>query len=173
MERTAPQWNDLRGGLRLGSTGSFQFGLVCLMALERVFCVVRHSVIGPSRPGDYTLKLFFQPRPERLKITGSGAPFRRRDTAGTRRRGRLRYVAWASGRRVLAASRRQDRYENTLPKAWEQGFGLQFLTASPYAQPGGRDKSGIYRAREAQKSSKRPERMQQRRAMIALAPRTD
>ncbi|HZR17494.1 MAG TPA: hypothetical protein VFE51_09220, partial [Verrucomicrobiae bacterium] len=38
---------------------------------------------------------------------------------------------------------------------------------------GGRDKSGIYRAREAQKSSKRPERMQQRRAMIALAPRTD
>src|SRR5581483_4544960 len=41
------------------------------------------------------------------------------------------------------------------------------------ARSGGRDKSGIYRAREAQKSSKRPERMQQRRAMIALAPRTD
>ena len=38
---------------------------------------------------------------------------------------------------------------------------------------GGRDKSGGYAAREAQKSSKRPERMQQRKAIIALAPRTD
>src|SRR5581483_4281716 len=66
-----------------------------------------------------------------VPLLGSPAPFRRRDAAGTRRRGRLRYVARASGRRVLAASRRQKHYENTLPKAWEQGFGLQFLTASP------------------------------------------
>src|SRR5882724_7457632 len=39
--------------------------------------------------------------------------------------------------------------------------------------PGGRDKSGGYEVREAQKSSKRPDRIQQRRAMMALAPRTD
>src|SRR5206468_12457073 len=39
--------------------------------------------------------------------------------------------------------------------------------------PGVRDKRGSYGAREAQKSSNRPERMQQRRAMMALAPRTD
>src|SRR6266481_2526978 len=38
---------------------------------------------------------------------------------------------------------------------------------------GVRDKRGSYGVREAQKSSNRPERMQQRRAMMALAPRTD
>jgi transposase len=38
---------------------------------------------------------------------------------------------------------------------------------------GGRDKSGGYRLREPQKSSNRPDIMQQRRAIMALAPRTD
>src|SRR5258708_2871608 len=38
---------------------------------------------------------------------------------------------------------------------------------------GVRDKRGGYGAREAQKSSNRSERMQQRKAMMALAPRTD
>src|SRR6266404_9096025 len=38
---------------------------------------------------------------------------------------------------------------------------------------GGRDKSGGYGVREAQKSSKRPDSMQQRKAIMALAPRTD
>src|SRR5580704_3662757 len=38
---------------------------------------------------------------------------------------------------------------------------------------GVRDKRGSYGVREAQKSSNRPDRMQQRRAMMALAPRTD
>src|SRR5207302_10108978 len=38
---------------------------------------------------------------------------------------------------------------------------------------GVRDKRGCYGVREAQTSSNRPERMQQRRAMLALASRTD
>ena len=42
-----------------------------------------------------------------------------------------------------------------------------------HCKEGVRDKSGSYGVREAQKSSNRPERMQQRKARMALAPRTD
>src|SRR6516164_8820047 len=42
-----------------------------------------------------------------------------------------------------------------------------------FSGEGVRDKSGGYGVREAQKSSNRPEKMQQRRARMALAPGTD
>src|SRR6266481_1578027 len=57
----------------------------------------------------------------------------------------------------------------TNPTPARSNFGQIRLNSTK----GGRDKSGGYEVREAQKSSKRPDRMQQRRAMMALAPRTD
>ena len=51
--------------------------------------------------------------------------------------------------------------------------GFYMLPFGPQFQWGVRDKSGGYGVREAQKSSNRPERMQQRRAMMAFAPHTD
>src|SRR5439155_20752313 len=68
------------------------------------------------------------------------------------------------------------RRRRTQPIPAESGDYLHFLNGfakSLGERRGVRDKRGSYGVREAQKSSNRPERMQQRRAMMALAPRTD